>query len=254
MGGRPHGPTARAAVQPPSPLPSTELVRAALVSRGCFSLPSLHQRSEVPGTTGTTERPARAGSFPPGSSPLSLPPNSPTLLAWFTLHQPSLQGKHGSEREELSPSSWRSWSHLGQPGTRVLSYSQCAARYGLLLQPGNTNFHQNPQNIYRRWIHKEGWTRQRLHRSRQLQGKLLPKRGRLCWDLAGGSPLLHDVVELVAGLVVLQPVDGAPFALPVCFPELPDKHLRGEGEARGSAGKDEPRAAPRTPLQGVRVG
>ena len=74
-------------------------------------------------------------------------------------------------------------------------------------------------------------------------GKAPPKRGRLCWDSAGGSPLLHDVVELVAGLVVLQPVYGAPLALPVRLPELPDKHLRGEGEAGGSAGEDEPRAA-----------
>lgn len=136
----------------------------------------------------------------------------------------------------------------------MLSYSQGAARYGLLLQPGNTNFHQNPQNIYRRWIHKEGWTRQRLHRSKRLQGKLLPKRAWLRWDLTGGSPLLHDVVELVAGLVVLQPVDGAPFALPIRFPELPDKHLRGEGEAGGSAGEAEPQVAPRAPLRGVCAG
>ena len=147
----------------PSPLPSTELVGAASVSRCCFSLPSLRQHSEVPGTTGTRERPARAGSPPPGSSPLSLPPNSPTLLAGFTFHQPSLQGKHRSGRGgELSASSWRSWSHLGRPGapcSLMLCYSQCAAHYGLLLQPRNTGFHQNPQNIYGRWIPKEGWTR-----------------------------------------------------------------------------------------------
>lgn len=54
-----------------------------------------------------------------------------------------------------------------------------------------------------------------------------------------GSPLLHDVVELVAGLVVLQPLRRAPLALAVRLPQLADEDLQAQGElSTGEGGQN----------------
>lgn len=41
------------------------------------------------------------------------------------------------------------------------------------------------------------------------------------------SPLLDNVVKLVAGFVVLQALHSVPLTLPIGFAELPNKHLQG---------------------------
>lgn len=205
---------------------TTELVVAAPVTQCHFALHTGTVRSRCCWT---------------GAS--SLPSLTATKFtnSFGTIHPPvAHQGKHGSGRgggegAELSAPSRGSQSHLGQPGT------PCSLT---LLQPRNTHFHQNTQNTHRRRIPEEGRTRRRLAGLGCRESS--PK--------AAGSPLLHDVVELVAGFVVLQPVNRAPLALPICLAQLPHKHLRGQGEDRGSMWADEPRAAPRAAPRGSRVG
>lgn len=151
-----------------------------------------------------------------------LPGQRLTLLAPLLscCHQTHLLSCHDSPSASPSSSLRRALSIfpaiLKPPGLSLLPHA--------LLQPARSApppslWPRTPPGIHGRGLPAAGW----LHRG------LCGRRE------SSSSPLLHDVVEPVGGLVVLQPVDSAPLALPIGLAQLPDKDLRGEGAAGGSA-------------------
>lgn len=110
----------------------------------------------------------------------------------------------------------------------------------------SNNTQNNAQNCGGSWVPEEGRTQRGLCTPQLIFAEENPPP-----PSEIGSPLLHDVVKLVAGLVVLQPLYCAPLALPVRLPQLADKDLQAEGEL--SAGGPKHRVPPQALGRGTHL-